>query len=186
MTFEHFFSRYQLLLPQDDIGYQNDARKSAVLLPLCEVQGELHILLCKRPNYLKHHPGQICFPGGKKDESDRCLLDTALRECHEELGIDASRISLLGEMSDYWTLTGFQIKPFIAKIDSPYSLSLSEDEVATTFLLPFSQLQQESNWQSIHFKRQFNHYTLKGFKTDHGVLWGATAQLILNLIKHVN
>lgn len=182
----HFMSRYQLLKPLDEQGFKHPARQSAVLVPLCDYQGQLNILLCKRPFHLRHHPGQICFPGGKRDALDINLKQTALRECEEELGITQTQINVIGEMQSYWTLTGFEIKPYVALIKNPLSLVMNKDEVSSAFLLPFKQLQNPQNWQNIPFKRNSKHYTLKGFNTEQGLLWGATAQILLNLINHVN
>lgn len=185
MRIDDFITRYQLKTPCDEQGFPHRAKQSAVMILAYEEAEQTQLLLCKRPSYLKHHPAQICFPGGKLEPSDRSLLDTAYRESYEELGVSQNNIQLLGEMASYWTLTGFEIKPYVGVLNSPFSLNLDPQEVALTFSLSIEALQRENNWQDIHFSRAGKRYTLSGYHTQHGVLWGATAQLIKNLIKHI-
>ena len=190
MQLSEFLARFHIKQPSNDVGFpvqmRNVAKQSAVLVPLVNVNDEIHLLLCKRPDYLKHHPGQICFPGGKLEQSDDNLLATALRETHEEIGIVVNNSHVIGDMDSYWTLTGFEIKPYIALLPEQPNLSLASDEVANAFYLPLAALIDQSNWQDIQFTRQFSSYTLTGFQTEYGLLWGATAQIIRNLIKHLN
>jgi len=181
-----FIPKFQLNALVGDHGYPHNAVKSSVLVPLCDIDGKLHILLCKRPSYLKHHPGQICFPGGKFEQQDNSLKDTALRETKEELGIPEHEINLLGQMNSYWTLTGFEIKPYVAHIDCNLSLKPQIAEVTDTFFLPFNKLVERDNWVDLNFTRNHQQIVLKGFMTEYGLLWGATAQIILNLIKQVS
>ena len=70
MNIHKFIPQFQLNALVGDHGYPHNAVKSSVLVPLCDIEGKLHVLLCKRPSYLKHHPGQICFPGGKFEQQD--------------------------------------------------------------------------------------------------------------------
>ena len=190
MQLSEFLTRYSVRQPKSKLGFpiqiQGIARQSAVLMPLVERDNEIHLLLCKRPNYLKHHPGQICFPGGKCEDLDTSPLMTALRETHEEMGFVVEPKQIIGEMESYWTLTGFAIKPYLALLKEPPKLNLNKQEVAAAFYLPLSQLIDQKNWQDIQFTRQFSSYTLTGFQTQYGLLWGATAQIIRNLIKHLN
>ncbi|KPV94334.1 putative Nudix hydrolase NudL [Pseudoalteromonas sp. P1-9] len=190
MQLSEFLARFHIQQPSNDVGFpiqmRNIAKQSAVLVPLVNVSGEIHLLLCKRPNYLKHHPGQICFPGGKLEDTDANLLATALRETCEEIGVEINNQHVIGDMDSYWTLTGFEIKPYIALLPEKPNLVLATNEVASAFYLPLSQLIDQENWQDIQFTRQFSAYTLTGFQTEYGLLWGATAQIIRNLIKHLN
>ncbi len=186
MKTSDFLPHFQLKPLIGNNGYPHTAKKSGVLLPLADIQGQLHVLLCKRPDYLKHHPAQICFPGGKKELVDNDLKDTAYRETQEELSIKPADINLIGEMQSYWTLTGFEIKPYIGFIDINNEIIHDENEVSEVFFLPFSQLAEKDNWQELSFYRKNKEVKLKGIMTPHGLLWGATAQIILNLIKQVN
>lgn len=190
MQIHDFLTRFQIRQPLDELGYPEEiksfVRKSAVLIPLVEINNELNILVCKRPDYLKHHPGQICFPGGKCENSDATPLDTALRETQEEMGFVVEKDQVIGEMKSYSTLTGFEIKPYIAFFQQKPHLNLQQQEVSTAFYIPLSQLIEKTNWRDIQFTRRNSNYTLKGFNTEYGLLWGATAQIIRNLINHLN
>lgn len=190
MQLSEFLTRFHIRQPNNEVGFpvqmRNIAKQSAVLVPLVNMNDEIHLLLCKRPNYLKHHPGQICFPGGKCEDFDETPLATAIRETHEEIGIVVDNNHVIGDMDSYWTLTGFEIKPYIALLPEKPDLSLATDEVANAFYLPLATLIDQTNWQDIQFTRRFSAYTLTGFQTDYGLLWGATAQIIRNLIKHLN
>ncbi|SFC64069.1 NUDIX hydrolase [Pseudoalteromonas denitrificans] len=185
MNIHKFIPQFQLNALTGDHGYPHNAIKSGVLVPLCDINNKLHVLLCKRPSYLKHHPGQICFPGGKLEKSDMSLQDTAIRETHEELGIIKSEINLLGQMNSYWTLTGFEIKPYIGVIDANVTIIPQKNEVVDTFFLPFNALTQKNNWIDLNFTRNHKKIILKGFMTEYGLLWGATAQIILNLVAQI-
>ncbi|WP_372769440.1 CoA pyrophosphatase [Pseudoalteromonas sp.] len=190
MQLNEFLARFHIQQPNNEVGFpvqmRNIAKQSAVLVPLVNVNDEIHLLLCKRPEYLKHHPGQICFPGGKCEDFDETPLSTALRETHEEIGIVVDNNHVIGDMDSYWTLTGFEIKPYIALLPEKPTLTLATGEVANAFYLPLATLIDQTNWQDIQFTRRFSAYTLTGFQTEYGLLWGATAQIIRNLIKHLN
>ncbi|ATC94311.1 NUDIX hydrolase [Pseudoalteromonas tunicata] len=186
MTLNDFITRFQLHPPVGNQGYPHNAKQSAVLLPLCELEGELHILFCKRPSYLKHHPAEICFPGGKFELADGDLRTTALRESNEELNLAAQHINLIGELDAYWTLTGFEIKPYVGIITDLTAIQPAEDEVEKIFYIPFSALRTPQNWQPLPFVRQNKPRILQGFYTEHGLLWGATAQIVRNLVKQVS
>ena len=93
---------------------------SAVLVPLYHKEGQYHLLFIKRTEKVKEHKGQISFPGGTREEADRTLLDTALRECAEEIGVCVEDIEVLGEMDDEATTTSnYIVSPFIAMIPWP-------------------------------------------------------------------
>ncbi|MDP2636668.1 MULTISPECIES: CoA pyrophosphatase [unclassified Pseudoalteromonas] len=155
-------------------------RASAVMLPIIDIQDCAHILLCKRPNYLKHHPGEICLPGGKNEKKDLSLRHTALRELYEELNIKPAQIRVAGKLPNYSTLTGFTITPFVGFLDSKTQWAADPSEVAASFLVPIHTLADASNWEPIPFQRFGQQRTLEGFRTPHGLLWGATASIIKN------
>ena len=186
MTLNKFINRFQLLSLSGNQGFPHPAKKSAVLIPICVIDNTLHLLFCKRPSYLKHHPAEICFPGGKLEQTDDSLQSTALRECHEELGLGKQQITLLGELESYWTLTGFEIKPFVGLIDDLSTIKIDKNEVESVFYVPFSELALSQNWHPLSFIRANKKRQLSAFKTPYGLLWGATAQITLNLVKQVS
>jgi len=93
-------------------------RKAAVLILFYTKDQVLHVLLTKRTSIVEHHKGQISFPGGSADEGDNSLIETALRETAEEIGLESSSVRILGLYHDQWTPTGFSITPVIGYIPS--------------------------------------------------------------------
>ncbi|MFC3032354.1 CoA pyrophosphatase [Pseudoalteromonas fenneropenaei] len=186
MRFDDFIARF-LLTKQSNSKriFANHLKHSAVLVPIINVGGEAHILLCKRPTYLKHHPGQICFPGGKVEPEDDSYLATALRECEEELAIPAQSVTILGQLSPRSTPTGFVIAPIIATLPWPLEFTPNSNEVAATFTLPVATLRDASQWQSMHVPTRQRLIEVNGMMTEQGLLWGATARIIHRLLKSI-
>ncbi|KPK24716.1 MAG: hypothetical protein AMJ70_01045 [Dehalococcoidia bacterium SG8_51_3] len=150
-----------------------DLRASAVLMPLFYSQGQYYILFTERSDEVLFHKGQVCFPGGTQEPSDSDLLQTALREAKEEVGLDAKDIEILGQLDDLLTfVTDYVISPFVGLITRPYSLKTNGREVKGTFSVPLSFLMDEAN-----FKEDSHAYEYEGH-----VIWGATARILRQFI----
>ena len=144
-------------------------RASAVLIPLFYNQGQYHILFTERSDDVVFHKGQVCFPGGTREPSDSSLLQTALRESQEEIGLEARDIEILGELDDSITLTSnYVISPFVAFIRHPHSLRTNGREVKGAFSVPLAFLMDEAN-----FKQESYEYEYEGH-----IIWGATARIL--------
>jgi 8-oxo-dGTP pyrophosphatase MutT (NUDIX family) len=152
-------------------------RASAVLIPLFCSQGQYHILFTERSDEVNFHKGQVCFPGGTQELSDSNLLQTALREAEEEIGLSAKDVEVLGELDDSLTLTSnYVISPFVASIPHPYPLKADGREIREIFPVPLSFLMDEAN-----FKQESYEYEYEGH-----IIWGATARILrqfVNLLK---
>lgn len=187
MNTQYIMTRFQLSPITKPVQLKDIQKKraSAVMLPLIDINNTAHILLCKRPTYLHHHPGEICLPGGKFEPSDKCLRTTALRELKEELNIAPSKVNVIGNLAQYPTLTGFNISPFVGILDSTTTWQNDYNEVQASFLLPIDELSKERNWQPLVFQRFGEKITLQGYQTHHGLLWGATASIIKNFTKQL-
>ena len=154
---------------------------SAVLFPIYSRQGQYHILFIKRTEQVKEHKGQISFPGGTQEKEDKTLLDTALRECHEEIGLRAEDVEILGELDDEVTTTSnFIVSTFVAAIPWPYRFKIHKYEVDEIIEIPISALLDKRCLQA-------DTEILNGKVVDSYVyhyqgraIWGATAR-ILNL-----
>ncbi|SOC08533.1 NUDIX domain-containing protein [Ureibacillus xyleni] len=114
---------------------EETAFKSAVLIPLVEIDGEWHILFEVRAFTLRKQPGDISFPGGKIDATDPTPLDAALRETHEELGVDLNTINVIGDLSPYIASPSFIVYPFVATLDYT-QISYNKAEVEEVFTVP--------------------------------------------------
>jgi 8-oxo-dGTP pyrophosphatase MutT (NUDIX family) len=146
-----------------------DLKAAAVLMPLFFDQGQYHVLFAVRSDQVNHHKGQVCFPGGTREPSDSSLLQTALRETKEEIGLEADEIEVLGELDDSITLTSqYVISPFVAMIRHPYALRTRGDEVKETFSVPLSFLMDEANVRPDQYAFEYKGHTI----------WGATAGIL--------
>ena len=153
--------------------------RSAVLVPIYDKQGEYHILFIKRTQKVKEHKGQISFPGGAYDDKDDTLLNTALRECAEEIGLMAGDVKVLGELDDVVTQgSGYIISPFVAVIPWPYQFKANRVEIEEIIEVPISVLldirpsQQETKVMDGETVTSFfYHY-------EDRVIWGATARML--------
>jgi len=153
-------------------------RAAAVLIPIIEKNGELHVILTMRSSALKHHPGQIAFPGGKLDESDKSLEDAALREAFEEIGLPQAKVNVLGNLPTHETVTGFTVTPVVAHVTSDFDEVPEPGEVAEVFTVPLAFLTEPSNFQ-IEYRRwrgQKRYY----YTIPYGpyYIWGATARML--------
>ena len=160
---------------------------AAVLIPLVRDQGEWKLLFIKRTRQPEdRHSGQIAFPGGRADQTDRTLLDTALREASEEIGTNPDDIEILGQSCSITTVTNYRISPFVGILPWPYPLRLSPKEVEKSFLIPLTWLndpehRQHKTWQSIsHPGLDLPVIFYKEFEGE--MLWGATAQIVVDFL----
>jgi len=148
-------------------------KASAVLIPLFYNQGQYYVLFTERSDEVVFHKGQVCFPGGTHEPSDSNLLQTALRESQEEIGLEAGDIEILGELDDIITLTSnYVISPFVAFVPYPHSLKTNGREVKGAFSVPLSFLIDEFN-----FKQDSYAYEYEGH-----IIWGATARILRQFI----
>ena len=128
---------------------EDTAMRAAVLIPLVEVDDEWHVLFEVRSLTMRHQPGDISFPGGRIDPSDATPMDAAIRETHEELGVDRSNIHILGQMSAFIPTSSFVVYPFVGIIDDHLTNQLSEHEVEEIFTVPLKWLVNHEPYKHI-------------------------------------
>lgn len=115
---------------------EETALRSAIMIPLVEINQEWHVLFEVRSLTMRSQPGDISFPGGRIDPTDASPMDAAVRETHEELGIDPANINVLGQMSAYISSPSFVVYPFVATIDQKEIHSFNKQEVEEVFTIP--------------------------------------------------
>jgi len=154
---------------------------SAVLVLFVAHENGVNLLFTRRTEHLRHHAGQISFPGGRTDPEDASSEHTALRETHEEVGIPASAIELLGKLPDFAVPSGFVITPVLGLIQAPLHLELDAFEVAEAFEVPLSHLLCRVNYQQhrIHFQGGTRHVHAIAYRGR--FIWGATAGILVML-----
>ncbi len=158
---------------------------AAVLVPIVLRNDALTVLLTERTAHLKNHPGQISFPGGKIDPSDRDAMATALREAHEEIGLESRFIEPIGYLDGYLTGTGFQIQPVVALVTPGFEIRPNPGEVADVFEVPLSLLMDVANHQrhSRFWNGRERHFYAMPYRER--FIWGATAGMIRNMQKRL-
>jgi 8-oxo-dGTP pyrophosphatase MutT (NUDIX family) len=159
-------------------------RQAAVLIPLFKNAVDYHVIFTKRSETLRHHKGQISFPGGAFDPADGDLLVTALRESYEEVGIAPNDVTVLGRLDDVASFsTNFIISPFVGQIPYPYTFRPNPTEVALVFDVPLSLLADPAVGRS-YVRTREDGATLVDYEFHVGghVIWGATARIIRHLL----
>ena len=152
---------------------------SAVLLPLYYKEGQYYLLFIKRTEKVREHKGQISFPGGAYEEEDETLLNTALRESAEEIGLALGEVEILGELDDTATKTSdYVISPFVALIPWPYQFKADEDEVDEIIEVPISVLLDKDCRRQETEIIDGEVVTLYYYHYQGRVIWGATARIL--------
>lgn len=151
---------------------------SAVLLPLFNREGQHYILFTKRTQKVKNHKGQISFPGGVYQERDGTLINTALRECTEEIGLLAHHVEVLGELDEDVTTSGYTISPFVGFIPCPYQFKMNEEEVEEIIEIPIPALLEGNCLR--HEIKTIDQQTATSYfyYYQQRVIWGATARIL--------
>ncbi|MGH8978825.1 MAG: NUDIX hydrolase [Acidimicrobiia bacterium] len=160
---------------------------AAVLVPLVDVDGDVSVILTKRPETMPSHKGEIAFPGGKHDPSvDPDLRATALREAHEEIGLDPDAVEIVARLEGISTVASrFVITPFVGFVHGRPALVPDPREVTRVLEVPLSELMgdgvyREERWNGPRFDFDVHFYEL----TDETV-WGATARILTGLLTHL-
>ncbi len=166
------------LNPEIKLPAERALRAAAVLIPLVESEAGWNIILTMRSSALKHHPGQIAFPGGKQDTDDATLIATALRESEEEIGLPRTQVDVLGSLASHETVTGFTVTPIVGVVTAPFTVTPEAGEVAEVFQVPLRFLSEPSNFQiqSRYWRRQRRYYYTVPFGPYY--IWGATARML--------
>ncbi|MBS3981137.1 MAG: CoA pyrophosphatase [Rhodobacteraceae bacterium] len=160
-------------------------RPAAVLVPVWLRDDGPRLILTKRSSHLKHHPGQIAFPGGKVDPGDASPAAAALRETHEEIGLPKERVEILGTLPVHETVTGFAITPFVGLIRGSFTPVPEAGEVEEVFSLPLSHVLTPARF-AIE-RRQWMGVWRRYYAVPYGpyYIWGATARILRGLADRV-
>jgi 8-oxo-dGTP pyrophosphatase MutT (NUDIX family) len=160
--------------------------RASVLVPVV-MRERPALLLTERTTHLSTHSGQVAFPGGKRDDTDVDAADTALREAHEEIGLERSLAEVLGEMPTYTTGTMFVITPVVALVRPDYRLALNAFEVADAFEVPLDFLMDPAHHR--RHRIEFSGVQREWFSmpymdgTSERYVWGATAAMLRNFYR---
>lgn len=165
-----------------DDGSRTEALTPAsVLFPVVARPDGDFVLLTRRTEHLRDHPGQISFPGGRVEPEDTSAVHTALREAKEEIGLNPDHVEVVGFLPDYCTITGYRVTPVVAIVTPPFELTLDAFEVAGVFEVPLAFLLDPSNHQEHSIMRDGKPRKFFAVPYHDYFIWGATAGIILSL-----
>ena len=154
-------------------------KEAAVLVPLFEQDG-LHAVFTRRRHDLRRHAGEISFPGGRRDD-DEALLDTALREAHEEVGLPRDRVHVVGALPPTPTfVTNYAIYPFVGVIEPGFAWVLQQSEVAAVLELRLDEL--AAAYGERRLVRRGIPFRTPTYEVGENVIWGATARILGDLL----
>jgi 8-oxo-dGTP pyrophosphatase MutT (NUDIX family) len=154
---------------------------AAVLVPLVTRPEGMGVLLTLRTEHLAAHAGQISFPGGRQEESDRDSIEAALRETEEEIGLPRDHIEVVGRLDTYVTSTGFEITPVVGLVRAPYPTRLDPFEVAEIFEVPLAFIVDPANHERRSREINGRMRTFFVLPYQQRYIWGATAGMLVNL-----
>ena len=160
-------------------------RPAAVLVPIVERPEGPTVLLTRRADHLHDHPGQVSFPGGRLDDTDRGPIDAALRETAEEIGLGREFVDLAGLLDGYETVTGYGVTPVVGFIRPGFALTLDTFEVAEAFEVPLAFFLEEASRQVHSRVRDGRRRYYFAFEYENRYVWGATAGMLVNLQRRI-
>ncbi|MGC9954049.1 MAG: CoA pyrophosphatase [Rhizomicrobium sp.] len=158
---------------------------ASVLLPIV-ARAEPTILFTRRSEHLRRHAGQVSFPGGRVQDGDASLVDTALRELVEETGIAAGFVSVEGFLDVYETVTGYAILPVVGLLSEGFALAPDAREVAHVFEVPLDFLLNPVNCQEHVLEWKGGMRRVYAFVYETHYIWGATASILVNLVQRLS
>ena len=158
---------------------------AAVLVPIVDHADSLTVLLTQRAADLKNHAGQISFPGGRIEATDNGPVDAALRETHEEIGLERRFIDVFGYLPDHLIISGYRVTPVVAFVQPGFELTLDRSEVTEAFEVPLDFLLDPANHKAR--RRKLGEGEIEVYDIPYGErnIWGATAGMLMTLYRLV-
>ncbi|MBW8192416.1 CoA pyrophosphatase [Neiella marina] len=182
-TRQQFLTRFSLQPLQIDDHKAEFQHRAAVVIPLFEQHQQLHVLFTQRAPHLRHHGGQISFPGGRYDAADGDLATTAWRECQEEIGVTPD--NLIGALPKYVSNSGFAISPYLGWFKQPPKVQPNPSEVDFTFAVPLVHLMNPQHHIRYTVTRNQRSLDVYWIRWQQDYIWGVTAGIIHTLYSHL-
>lgn len=166
----------------DVFDADSSRRPAAVLVPFVRRADRLSVLFTRRSERLRHHAGQISFPGGGIDAGDEDAIAAALRETHEETGILRSQIEPFGYLDRFDTVSGYSVTPVAGFVRDDYAIRLQEEEVDEVFEVPLAFILDPASLKREHLLWRGRERDIFAFEWEGRRIWGATAAILKNLL----
>ena len=184
-SLSHVESRIHAHVPADQPAtagvndeWLSGARASAVLVPLIETEQGLCVVLTRRADHLKNHRGEVSFPGGRVEESES-LVEAALREAEEEIGLHPSLVRVIGQLDPHATfVSNSLIVPVVAIVDASAQFVANESEVSRILVVPLTELVQETSYDNEWWTTPRGELNIHFFYLDDETIWGATGRIL--------
>jgi len=168
-----------------------EPKPAAVLVPLLQIKGSKnwHLLFTHRTHTVADHKGQVAFPGGRCEDGDPSIIDTALREAKEEIGLQSPDVQIIGRLRGLQTITNYWVTPIVGIIKWPFKVQLHPEEVTRIFTIPLDWLASPTNMETRdriislpdHINRTVQVIYFKPY--DDEILWGVSAEITLSLLE---
>ncbi|HEY7152061.1 MAG TPA: CoA pyrophosphatase [Solirubrobacterales bacterium] len=157
---------------------------AAVLLAMYGHPGRPGLVFTERRQDLRRHPGEISFPGGRQDSPDEELVATALRESHEEIGLEPAQVELMGALAPVGTfVTGYKVHPFVGLIPDDLRFEPNPDEVAAVLLFRIEELR--AGFSMRRLVRRGVPFRTPTYQVGKHMIWGATARILADLLERL-
>jgi len=183
-TFKKFISEQLSGRKKRSINFP-EYRKSAVMILFMEKDNSPHVLLTLRTDKVSTHKGQVSFPGGGYDSSDKDFLDTALRETMEEVGIPPEEIEILGEFDEYISIAGFHVYVHVGALNKVQEYVVCRDEIDEMLEVPFSLFYNEKYTKCEKFTHEGRDFDIYYYDYGKAVIWGMTARILTDFARKI-
>jgi 8-oxo-dGTP pyrophosphatase MutT (NUDIX family) len=154
--------------------------RAAVLLPLIERPRGLTVLMTERAHHLSQHAGQVAFPGGRLEHPDEPVVEAALREAHEEVGLAAADVAVAGQLAEFATGTGFSVTPIVGFVSGSFVPRANPAEVERVFEVPLDFVLEAENCVTSYRERFGSRFRTYELRYENFLIWGATAAMLMD------
>lgn len=161
---------------------ERDLPEAAILMPILFQDSIPYFVLTERSKQLSSHPGEVCFPGGKRDQEDISIVDTALREAEEEIGLPPENVEVWGMLDQQLSKHGLKVTTIVGWIHQETKFSVNRDELEHLFYVPFSFFLDSKNHRYGFSEWKGENYRVHHFQYQEFDIWGLTALLIMDFL----
>ena len=158
-----------------------DLPEAAVLIAITEEE-EPKIIYTLRSNKVSSHRGEVSFPGGMKEDSDRSLVDTSLRESEEEIGLPQDCVEIIGSLDTMVSRFNISVFPFVGIIPKEVVLNNNSDEIEACFRVPISFLLEDKRHRNDHIEKNGESFFMPAYKFESFIIWGLTAMMTVDFL----